>query len=76
MTILDDYSPLLMVNLFLMLEPKQINIFFTSICTSIESASGLPSPRYQTNSRIKYFQVTENDILHITKSLDPKKVHG
>ena len=52
------------------------NNFFASICTPIDHTSCLPSFSYRTGSRIKSFQVTENDILAIIKSLDPNKVHG
>ena len=52
------------------------NNFFATICTPIDSASCLPSFSYRTGSRIKSFQVTENDILAIIKTLDPNKPHG
>ena len=52
------------------------NNFFASICTPIDNTSCLPSFSYRTGSRIKSFQVTENDILAIIKSLDPNKAHG
>ena len=52
------------------------NNFFASICTPIDNTSCLPSFSYKTGSRIKSFQVTENDILAIIKSLDPNKAHG
>ena len=58
---------------------KKANIFnnlFVFICTPIGNTSCLPSFSYRTGSRIKSFQVTENDILAITKSLDPNKAHG
>ena len=51
------------------------NNFFASICTFIDIIC-LPSFSYTTGSRIKSFQVTENDILAIIKSLDPNKAHG
>ena len=47
------------------------NNFFGSICTPIDNTSCLPSFSSKTGSRIKSFQVTENDILAIIKSLDP-----
>ena len=47
------------------------NTFFASICTPIDNTSCLPSLSYRTGSRIKSFQVTENDILAIIKSLNP-----
>ena len=52
------------------------NNFFASICTPIDNTSCLPSFSYRTGSRIKSFQVTENDILAIIKSLDPNKAQG
>ena len=52
------------------------NNFFASICTPMDNTSCLPSFSYRTGSRIKSFQVTENDILAIIKSLDPNKAHG
>ena len=52
------------------------NNFFASICTPIDNTGCLPSFSYRTGSRIKSFQVTENDILAIIKSLDPNKAHG
>ena len=52
------------------------NNFFASICTPIDNTSCLPSFSYRTGSRIKSFQVTENDILAIIKTLDPNKAHG
>ena len=52
------------------------NNFFASICTPIDNKSCLPPFSYRTGSRIKSFQVTENDILAIIKSLDPNKAHG
>ena len=52
------------------------NNFFASICTPIDNACCLPSFSYRTGSRIKSFHVTENDILAITKTLDPNKAHG
>ena len=33
----------------------------------IKIASALPSSSYKTNSRLKYFQVIDNDILQILK---------
>ena len=50
------------------------NNFFASICTPIDNTSCLPSFSYRTGSRIKSFQVTENDILAIIKTID--KAHG
>ena len=44
------------------------NNFFVSICTPIDNTSCLPSFPYRTRSRIKSFQVTENDILAIIKT--------
>ena len=52
------------------------NNFFASICTSIKSASTLPSFSYRTNTRIRSFNISEKDILSIIKSLDPTKAHG
>ena len=52
------------------------NIFFATICTPIDNTSCLPSFSYETESRIKSFQVTKNDILVTIKSLDPNKAHG
>ena len=52
------------------------NNFFASIYTPIDNTSCLPSFSYRTGSRIKSFQVTENDILAIIKTLDPNKAHG
>ena len=52
------------------------NNFFVSIWTPIDNTSCLPSFSYRTRSRIKSFQVTENDILAIIKTLDPNKAHG
>ena len=52
------------------------NNFFASICTSIDNTCCLMSFSYRTRSRIKYFHVTENDILAIIKTLDPNKAHG
>ena len=52
------------------------NNFFVSICTPIGNTSCLPYFSYRTRSRIKSFQVTENDILAIIKTLDPNKAHG
>ena len=55
---------------------KKSNIFnnlFASICTPIDNTSCLPSFSYRTGSSIKSFQVNENDILAIIKSLDPNK---
>ena len=43
------------------------------MCTPIDNTSRLPSFSYRTGSRIKSFQVTENDIL---ATLDPNKAHG
>ena len=43
--------------------------------TLMKNTSALPSSSYKTNSRIKSFQVTENNILEIVKSLDPDKAH-
>ena len=51
------------------------NIFFVSIYTPIDNASCLLSFSYRTESRIKSFHVTENDILAIIKTLDPNKAH-
>ena len=53
-----------------------LNNFFASICTPIDNASCLPSFSYRRGSRIKSFQVTENDILAIIKTFDPNKAHG
>ena len=52
------------------------NNFFASICTPIDNTICLPSFSYRTGSRIKSFQITENDILAIIKALDPNKAHG
>ena len=52
------------------------NNFFASICTLIDNTRCLPSFSYRTGSRIKSFQVTENEILAIIKALDPNKAHG
>ena len=52
------------------------NNFFISICTPIDNTSCLPTFSYRTGSRIKSFQITENDILAIRKTLDPNKSHG
>ena len=52
------------------------NNFFASICTPIDNASCLPSFSYRARSRIKYFHVTENDILAIAITSDPNKAHG
>ena len=52
------------------------NNFFASICTPIDNVSCLPSFSYRAGSRIKYFHVTENDILAITVTSDPNKAHG
>ena len=48
------------------------NDFFATICTPIDNTSSLPSFWYRTGSRIKSFNVTENDTLAIIKTLDPK----
>ena len=53
-----------------------LNNFFVSICSPIDNTSCVPSFSYRTGSRIKFFQVTENDILAIMKTLDPNKAHG
>ena len=45
-------------------------------CTPIDKTSFLQSFSYRTESRIKSFHVTENDILAIIKTLDPNKAHG
>ena len=52
------------------------NNFFASICTPLHNTRCLPSFSYRTGSRIKSFQVTENYILAIIKTVDPNKVHG
>ena len=52
------------------------NNFFFSICTPIKDNSVLPPLLYKTNTRIKSFRVTNNDILSIIKSLDSSKSHG
>ena len=52
------------------------NNFFASLCIPIDNTSCLPSFSYKTGKKIKSFQVTENDILAIIKSLDPNKAHG
>ena len=52
------------------------NNFFASICTPIDNASCLPFFSYRAGNRIKSFEVTENDILVIIKTLDPNKAHG
>ena len=43
---------------------------------TLTKKSALSSSSYKANSRIKYFQVTENNILEIVKSLDPDKAYG
>ena len=67
-----------MVRWFQTIVKKQtfFNNFFASICTPIDNTSCLPSFSYRTGNRIKFFQVTENDILVIIKTLDPNKPHG
>ena len=52
------------------------NNFFASICTPIHNTRCLPSFSCRTGSRIKSFQVTENDISAIIKTVDPNKAHG
>ena len=52
------------------------NNFFASICTPIDNTSCLPSFSYRTQSRIKSFHVSENNILAAIKSLDPNKAYG
>ena len=52
------------------------NNFFASIYTPIDNTSCLPSFSYRTGSRIKCFQVTENDLLAIIKTLVPNEAHG
>ena len=51
------------------------NNFFASTCKPIDNKSFLPSFLYRTRSRIKSFQVTENDILATIKTLDLNKAH-
>ena len=51
------------------------NNFFVFICTPIDNTSCLPSFSYRTGSRIKSFQVTENDILAIIKKFALNKAH-
>ena len=51
------------------------NNFFASICTPIDNTSCLPSFSYRTWSRIKSFQVIENDMLAIITTLDLNKAH-
>ena len=41
-----------------------------------KSNSVLPPLLYNTNTRINYFRVTNQDILSIIKSLDSSKSHG
>ena len=58
---------------------KKQNIFknfFALICIHIDNTSCLPSFSYRTESRVKSFQVAENDLLAIIKTLDPNKAHG
>ena len=58
---------------------KKQNIFknfFALICIPIDNTSCLPSFSYRTESRIKSFQIAENDLLAIIKTLDPNKAHG
>ena len=50
--------------------------FFPFISTPIDNASCLTFFSYRTGTRIKSCHVTENDILAITKTLDPNKAHG
>ena len=52
------------------------NHFFVSIYTPIDNTSCLSFFSHRTGSRIKSFQVTENDISAIIKTLDPSKAHG
>ena len=52
------------------------NNFFPSIYTPIDNTSCLLSFSYRTGSRIKSFQVTENDLLAIIKTLDPNEAHA
>ena len=51
------------------------NNFFASIYTPIDNTSCLPSFSYRTGSRIKSFQVTENDLLALIKTLDSNKAY-
>ena len=52
------------------------DIFFASVCTPIENANALSSSPYKTNSKVKSFQVTENNILLIVNSWDAIKAHN
>ena len=53
-----------------------LNEFFVSICTPIKYNSVLPPLLYKTNTGIRFFRVTNKDILSIIKSLDSTKSHG
>ena len=52
------------------------NNFFASTCTPIDNTSCLPPFSYRTRSRIKSFNVTENDILAIIKAFNLNKPYS
>ena len=53
------------------------NEFFTQQCNAIENDSTLPNDlNFETAERISSFDISEDKIIKIIKSLDPNKAHG
>ena len=51
------------------------NSCFACQCPPVSNSSVLPDVNVYTNTRLNSFSITEEDILSIIKSLDPKKSH-
>ena len=42
----------------------------------VKNASTIPNLEYKTDARLNHFEIHENDILSIIKSLNASKAHG
>ena len=58
---------------------KKVELFnnhFASQCSLVKNASTIPNLEYKTDARLNHFEIHENDILSIIKSLNASKAHG
>ena len=71
--------PLLVDNEFIMnCDEKALlfNKYFVSQCQPFESNSVLPPPNLLTNSKLTHFEITNEQILNILRTLNVNKAHG
>ena len=52
------------------------NNFFTSLCSPVGNSSRLPNFCYKSQKQISNFEINQDDILYIIKTLNLNKAHG